>query len=137
MKSSIDKIMVSTGNVTERFEAINSGIKVVAQQEENIRHAMEEQGQGSKQILQAISQVNETSQLVRDASKEMLEGAKEVINEAANLQRTADETSGGMKEMTIGTDEVNKAMLNVNELSIKNKDVIQDLARHVSRFKVE
>jgi methyl-accepting chemotaxis protein len=51
IKSSIDKIMVSTDNVQKKFEAIDSGVKLVSDQEQNIRNAMEEQSQGSKQIL--------------------------------------------------------------------------------------
>ena len=137
MKSSIDKIIMSTGNVTQKFEAINSGIKIVAEQEENIRNAMEEQGQGSKQILEAISQVNEITQLVKSSSMEMLEGAREVINEANNLQRTTEETTGGMNEMSVGTEQVNKAVLNVNELTEKNKEEIQALVKDVLRFKVD
>jgi methyl-accepting chemotaxis protein len=54
IKGSIDKITRSTENVLNKFEAIDSSVKVVAEQEANIRNAMEEQNQGSKQILEAI-----------------------------------------------------------------------------------
>ena len=46
--SSIDKITKSTENVLSKFEAIDTSVRVVSDQEENIRNAMEEQGQGSK-----------------------------------------------------------------------------------------
>ncbi len=54
IKASIDKISLSTDNVLKKFEVIDRGVKIVAEQEENIRNAMEEQDQGSKQILEAI-----------------------------------------------------------------------------------
>ena len=54
MKGSIDKIMQSTSNVTEKFKSIDSSVKTVAEQEENIRCSMQEQEQGSKQLLEAI-----------------------------------------------------------------------------------
>ena len=37
-----------------RFEAIDSSVKTVAEQEGTIRNAMEEQGTGSKQILEGV-----------------------------------------------------------------------------------
>jgi methyl-accepting chemotaxis protein len=64
IKDSIDKITKSTDNVLKKFEAIDGGVKTVSDQEENIRNAMEEQGEGSKQILEAISQLNEATQRV-------------------------------------------------------------------------
>ncbi|MDR0494061.1 MAG: hypothetical protein LBG95_00315 [Treponema sp.] len=41
---------------------------------------MEEQGAGSKQILEAIGQLNEITRQDKDSSTEMLEGAKEIIS---------------------------------------------------------
>ena len=64
IKNSIDKITVSTGKVLNKFEAINGGVKIVSEQESNIRGAMEEQGAGSKQILEAVERLNGISQRV-------------------------------------------------------------------------
>jgi methyl-accepting chemotaxis protein len=62
IKASIDKITKSTGNVLTKFEAIDTSVKTVSQQEENIRNAMEEQEQGSKQLLQSAGGLKETTQ---------------------------------------------------------------------------
>src|SRR5215469_6449686 len=72
IKAAIDKITKSTDNVLKKFEGIDSGVKTVADQEENIRNAMEEQSQGSKQVLNAISAVSEVTQQVKLGSEEML-----------------------------------------------------------------
>ena len=137
IKSSIDKITQSTNNVLKRFEAIDSSVKIVVLQEENIRNAMEEQGQGSAQVLESISLVNETTQMVKGVSLEMLEGAKEVIHEAGNLEKVTQEITGGVNEMTSGADNVNDAVNHVNELSGNNSEHIRLLIKEVSRFKVE
>jgi methyl-accepting chemotaxis protein len=137
MKSSIDKITSSTDNVLQKFEAIDSGVRTVAQQEENIRNAMEEQGHGSKQILEAIGTVNEATQLVKSVSLEMLEGANEVIREADNLEKTTQEITGGVNEMASGAEEINTAVNHINDLSTKNREYIDLLSKEVSRFKVE
>jgi methyl-accepting chemotaxis protein len=137
IKESIDKITHSTGNVLTRFEAIDSGIKIVIQQEENIRHAMEEQGHGSKQILDGVSNVNEITRHVMSGSNEMLEGAKEVIEESENLEKATQEITSGMNEMTTGVEHINIAVNHVNDISGKNREAIDILLREVSRFKVE
>jgi methyl-accepting chemotaxis protein len=137
IKGSIDKITKSTDNVLGKFEAIDSGVKTVADQEENIRNAMEEQGEGSKQILRAIGQLNDITQQVKNGSMEMLEGSKEVISEGKNLENVTEEITGGMNEMAIGSEQINDTVEQVNEISIKNRENIDLLVKEVSRFKVE
>jgi methyl-accepting chemotaxis protein len=137
IKESIDKITKSTENVLTKFEAIDTGVKTVSQQEENIRNAMEEQEQGSKQLLQSAGGLKETTQLVKSGSEEMLEGSQEVMKESHNLEKVTQEITGGMNEMASGADQVNIAVHHVNEISGKNKEAIDSLIKEVSRFKVE
>ncbi|MDR1072938.1 MAG: methyl-accepting chemotaxis protein [Treponema sp.] len=137
IKDSIDKISKSTDSVLKKFEAIDSGVKIVSEQEENIRAAMEEQGAGSKQILEAIGKLNEATQMVKGGSAEMLEGSKQVIHESRNLEMTTQEITGGMNEMATGADQINVAVNRVNEISVLNKENIDVLVKEVSKFKVE
>jgi methyl-accepting chemotaxis protein len=134
---SIKKITVSTDNVLKRFAAIDTGVKTVADQEENIRNAMEEQGQGSKQVLQSASELNGLTQQVKSGSEEMLEGSKEVMNESRNLEKVTQEITGGMNEMASGAEQVNIAVTHVNDISSKNRESIDNLIKEVARFKVE
>ncbi|MDR2576278.1 MAG: methyl-accepting chemotaxis protein [Treponema sp.] len=136
IKDSIDKITSSTENVLTKFEAIDSGVKTVAEQEENIRNAMEEQGEGSKQILRGIGNVNEITSQVKDGSAKMLEGAKEVIQESNNLEKATQEIASGMNEMASGADQINVAVNHVNEISARNREGIDILAKEVEKFKV-
>jgi methyl-accepting chemotaxis protein len=137
IKGSIDKITASTDNVLNKFEAIEDEVKTVSDQESNIRSAMEEQGAGSKQILEAIGQLHEITQQVKGGSTEMLQGSKEVIAESKNLELVSQEITNGMNEMAAGAAQINVAVNRVNELSGQNRDNIDVLVREVSRFKVE
>jgi methyl-accepting chemotaxis protein len=136
IKTSIDKITVSTGNVLTKFEAIDSSVKTVTEQEDTIRNAMEEQGEGSKQILEGIGEVNEITRQVKSGSNEMLEGAREVIQESSNLEKATQEITSGMNEMASGAEQINVAVHHVNEISGKNREGIDALMKEVSRFKV-
>jgi methyl-accepting chemotaxis protein len=98
---------------------------------------MEEQGAGSRQILQGVSTVNETTRHVKSGSEEMLEGSKEVIKEGKNLEMVTQEITGGMNEMASGANQINVAVNEVNTLSAQNRESIDLLIKEVSRFKVD
>jgi methyl-accepting chemotaxis protein len=137
IKESIDKISKSTDAVLNKFESIYGGVKTVADQEENIRNAMEEQSEGSKQILEAVARMNEITQQVKGGSEEMLEGSKQVITEGKNLEMVTQEITNGMNEMATGADQINIAVNQVNNISGQNKENIDILVKEVSRFKID
>jgi len=80
IKSSIDTITKSTEGVLRKFDAIDEGVKIVAGQENNILNAMEEQGQGSRQILQAMGQLKDITQKVKEEACQMVESSKKALS---------------------------------------------------------
>jgi len=136
IKEAIEKITTSTDNVLNKFMAIDSSVKIVAEQGANVRGVMEGQGTGSRQILEGVSNVREITKQVSSGSREMLEGAKEVIYESTNLERVTQEIASGMNEMASGAQEVNVAVDHVNQISEKTRAEIGVLIQEVSRFKV-
>jgi len=75
IKGSIDKITKSTDNVINKFDAIDSSVKTVAEQEGGIVNAMTEQSAGSTQIMQAIAQVNDITSQVKEDARQMVDAA--------------------------------------------------------------
>ena len=136
IKKSVDKIAGSADRVLDKFAAIDHRVKTVAEQGQDIRAAMEEQSQGSRQILEASGQVGDITRQVKGGSLEMLEGSREVIQESKNLEKATQEITDGMNEMAVGAEQVNRAVNNVNDLSDRNRENISSLVRAVSRFKV-
>jgi methyl-accepting chemotaxis protein len=136
IKDAIDKISLSTSGVINKFEAIDRGVKVVSEQENSILSAMEEQGEGSKQILEAMSSLNEVSLVVKGGSEEMLSGSQQVIQESKNLGMATQEITNGMNEMVNGAERINIAVNRVNELSEQNKENIDILVKEVAKFKI-
>jgi methyl-accepting chemotaxis protein len=137
IKSSIDKIMKSTDAVLDRFEVIDSGVKLVSRQEENIRSAMEEQQTGSQQVLDVIARLNDINQQVRNSSTQMRSGSKKIIGESENLGALTSEVSNGVSEISKGADQVNIAVHRISTLSSDNKEHIDTLVSEISKFKVE
>jgi len=133
----MDKITHSTENVLHEFEAIDLNIKNVAEQADSIRIAMEEEEEGSKLLLDGVSNLNQITRQVKDGSEEMAGQSKEVINESRNLERATQEITLGINEMATGANEINIAVHQVNDIGIKNRESIDSLMQEVSWFKVE
>jgi methyl-accepting chemotaxis protein len=136
IKKSIEKITTSIKTILENFKAMENDVKFVADQENSIKEAMQEQREGSKQVLMAISSLNEITQRVMDSSLQMLEGSKSIIDEGYKLNKITQEINGSMKEMAIGTREITVSVEQVNELTVTNKESIEILADEVKEFKV-
>ncbi|MDR1470595.1 MAG: bacteriohemerythrin [Spirochaetaceae bacterium] len=136
IKSSIDKITLSTDSVSSEFESIDGGIKTVARQEESIRGAMEEQGEGSRLILEEIGRLKEITTLVKEGTSQMLEKSKSVIKESKNLEGLSAEIKFSMDEMAAGAGSIISSVRDMNTAGGINKENIDTLVEEVSRFKV-
>jgi methyl-accepting chemotaxis protein len=136
IKSSIDKIIRSADVVLNRFEAVDRGVTIVSEQEDRIRNAMEEQGTGSRQILEAVSRLNESTGMVKTGAKGMLSGSKEMIAESQTLEGVSRELVNGMQGMAAGADQINAVVIRVNEISRENKSNIDALMKEVDKFNV-
>jgi len=136
IKSSIDKITLSTDGVLSKFETIDTGVRTVTEQTENIRDAMEEQSQGSQQILEVLGKLNTLTQQVKSGAEQMLEGSAQVIRESRNLEKATAEIADSMNEMSGGAEQINAAVSRVNGISDQNRAGLDVLVTEVARFKV-
>jgi methyl-accepting chemotaxis protein len=136
IKSSIDKITLSTGSVLSEFESIDGGIKTVARQEGSIRDAMKEQDEGNRLILEEISRLKNITTVVKEGASEMLEKSKAVIKESRNLEGLSAEIKFSMDEMAAGVGNIISSVRDMNTAGGTNKENIDALVEEVSRFKV-
>jgi methyl-accepting chemotaxis protein len=98
--------------------------------------AMKEQSAGSKQILDAVSQLNALTQTVRDGSEQMLKGSKQVIGESRNLETATVKITDDINTMAAGAEQINSAVSHVSEMTLANKNSADALEQAVARFKV-
>ncbi|MCL1812534.1 MAG: methyl-accepting chemotaxis protein [Treponema sp.] len=137
IKTSIDAITKSTSVVLERFSTIEREVNIVSNQETQIRSAMQEQENGSQQILEAIMRLNSVTSEVQKASSDMAGTSKEVLNQSTNLKRISGEVAGEMDDMTQNAEMITSAVTRVLEISQENKENISSLTSDIGRFKVE
>ncbi|MDR2484680.1 MAG: methyl-accepting chemotaxis protein [Treponema sp.] len=137
IKESIDKISMSTNAVLNRFEAIDQHVRIVSEQEEQVRSAMEEQGVGSKNILDNLSKLNDITCIIKEDSAEMLDGSQAIMQASKNLEAVTEVITNGMQEMAAGAKEINHAVNRVSAISDENKQHIDTLVSEISKFKIE
>jgi methyl-accepting chemotaxis protein len=78
IKESINSIAQSTEGILKHFALIEQEVKTVSEQETGILSAMEEQETGGKNILEAISRLNEVTGEVYRASEDMTAECREI-----------------------------------------------------------
>ncbi|MDR1430077.1 MAG: bacteriohemerythrin [Spirochaetaceae bacterium] len=133
---SIAVIQEAANGVLGKFEAIDTGVKTVLDQEENIRNAMEEQTIGTKQILEAVERLNEITRKVKSSASDMQEESGQVIREGKNLKIAAAEISSGVNEIASQVNMVNHSVDHLRKIGNKNRDNIDALGKAVSPFMI-
>jgi len=137
IKEMIDAITKSAAVLQERFEAIDREVQTVSNQESQIRNAMEEQGEGSRQILSAVTQLNTVTGQVRSASSEMTAESREVLKQSTSLKQITADVAGDMDNMTKNADGISNAFKRVQEITGENGENIVALSKDISKFKVD
>jgi methyl-accepting chemotaxis protein len=137
IKDAIDKITTAANEVLQNFEAISEGVRTVTDQETSMRHAMEEQGNESKAMLESMSRLHEITGAVKESAQGMMSGSHGVLQESQTLEQITFEIGNGIQEMAAGAEQINIAVSRVNDISLKNKKEIDMLIAEVSRFKVD
>jgi methyl-accepting chemotaxis protein len=133
---SITQIGKAADGVLDKFGAIDSGVRIVLDQEEQIRNAMEEQSSGSKQILEALERLNDITRRVKSGTSEMQNESKTIIMEGKNLATAAAEISSGIAEIASRAGQVNGSVEYLREIGDKNRDNLETLGKAVSHFTI-
>ncbi len=137
LRDKIEKMTESSQEMQAQFETIFSHTQTVTNQENVIKSAMDEQSAGSKQVIDAMNQINSITMDVRSSAHVMEERSGEVLAEMERLSVLSTQISGAMTEITGGVGDLNGEMQKVNELTAKNSESIANVVAEVSKFKTE
>jgi methyl-accepting chemotaxis protein len=137
IKASIDNITKSSDEVIARFGAIDTEVKTVSEHEMNIRHAMEEQEAGGKQILEAIARLKEITVSVQKGSDDMSKSSGDLVRETDEFIKISNEAITGMNDIVNGAmKEIKTAVTHVTEMSEENNKNFEELRSETVKFKV-
>ena len=97
---------------------------------------MEEQQVGSKQIIDALQSMNNSTAEVKTASSEMTEGNKQILAEIHKLQTATDAIKDSVQEMHIGAERINETGAALSDISGKMAGNIKQIGAEIDLFKV-
>ena len=126
----------STKELQKQFGIIFDLTKQVKQQEEVVMNAMQEQNEGSTQVLEAIRNISESTNNVKSGSEEMVSSGQQVAEEMRMLKSTTANVNSTISEIVSGTDRIEEAIASVNSNSDKNNSSIKQVVTCMERFKV-
>ena len=136
LSGEIETLSASSKTVEEKFNAIFTLAEQVKEMSARLTEAMDEQENGSKEVLTAIKSINTVTIEVQAGSEEMLKGGEGVAEEMQKLDSLTRIITDSMNEMASGAVQINNAVQEVSEITQRNKASIQNLAQEVSKFKV-
>jgi len=138
IKASIDNITKSSNDVLDRFGAIDSGVKTVAEHEQNIRNAMEEQETGGRQILESVGRLKDITVSVKKGAEDMAQSGGDVVNKTGEFIKISNKVVEGMNQIVSGAmTQIKIAVENVNEMNDENNRNFDDLKKETEKFKVQ
>ena len=136
LSGEIEGLSSSSKTVETKFNAIFDLAEEVKDMSRRLTDAMREQENGSREVLVAIKDINSITNEVQMGSGEMLKGSDGVAHEMEKLDGLTRVITDSMNEMAAGAMQISNAVHEVADITQKNKDSIENLAKEVNKFKV-
>lgn len=125
----------STSHGAEQaFEAIYAAVKDAVRLQEEISRAMEEQTQGSRQILEALADVNERTQDVRGSSHDLLETNKAIAAAMESLQAANSQVVEGVRVINAEIEALARVTADIRGLTDTTRSAAQATSMETHRF---
>ncbi|MEL3906356.1 MAG: methyl-accepting chemotaxis protein [Treponema sp.] len=135
LKEKIERVSDVSLSIERRFDTITDLAEQTKNQEHIIMTAMEEQKDGSTQIVKAMQEIERMTEEVKKSSNEMLTGSVLVSNEMKRLSMLSDNIANSMNEMASGAVQISNAETEISDISQTNKQSIRNVVTEVKKFK--
>ncbi|UTC74892.1 methyl-accepting chemotaxis protein [Treponema sp. OMZ 792] len=136
LSKEIESLSSSSKIAENKFDVIFGLSDQVKKMSTSLMEAMKEQEQGSQEILSTIKDITAVTSKVTGGSAEMMAGGKNVAIEMQKLDGLTRLITDSVNEMAAGASQINQATQEVNEISQKNRQSIENLVDEVGKFKV-
>ena len=131
----INQVVEASAKSTESFGEVSTLIAETDSLVKQINAAMEEQQIGSRQILDSLSVMNNSTSEVKTASHEMKEGNEMILKEIQHLQNTTLVIKQSMNEMSIGAKHMNDTSSTLSNISAQVSDAVSKIGQQIDLFK--
>ncbi|MGP1594289.1 MAG: methyl-accepting chemotaxis protein, partial [Treponema sp.] len=136
LSGEIETLSASSKTVEAKFNVIFTLAEQVKEMSTRLTESMDEQENGSHEVLTAIKTISTVTAEVQAGSEEMLKGGEGVASEMQKLDGLTRIITDSMNEMASGAVQISNAIQEVNEITQRNKQSIESLAAEVAKFKI-
>mgnify|MGYP002856451350 CR=1 FL=1 len=137
IRRSIGEVVSSSSEASEAFSAVAKHINQTDVLVSQIKSAMEEQNEGSRQIGDALKAMNNSTLEVQKASKAMSSKNTEVLGEMQHLQDSTQNMQASMHEMSDGAQKINETGESLSGICDDVQIAIEKIDAQIDRFKTE
>ncbi|MDD5810902.1 MAG: methyl-accepting chemotaxis protein [Treponema sp.] len=132
----ITKVVDSANASKISLEKVNSKTQNTAQLVSEIKQAMEEQTEGSKQMLQVLSSMTQTSDNVLSSSREIEKGTNEILSSVSVLKEASQNMSVNFDKIVTSADETKQTTEQLDNLSMRMAVAVWNISNRIDEFKV-
>ena len=118
------------------FIAVYESVSRISEKEDAIVNVMRTQKENSRQVIDAIKNINDITGKIQASSTEMIAGGAQIAQEMQKLSQITHETTESMNEIADNAKEITASVDEVNAVTQENKNSITSLAIEVEKFKV-
>ncbi|MGP1577668.1 MAG: methyl-accepting chemotaxis protein [Treponema sp.] len=136
LSTEIETLSSSSKTVEDKFNVIFTLSEQVKQMSTVLTGTMDEQANGSKEILTTMQKISAATHEVREGAAEMLAGGKRVSREMQILDDLTKEITGSMGKINHEAGAMSTAMQEISDSTIQNESCIENLSEKVDKFKV-
>jgi methyl-accepting chemotaxis protein len=131
----INDVVSASKDSETAFSVVAQKITSTDSMVHQVSQAMTEQGEGSRQVLEALRDMNEISTQVRSASSEMSAGNKAILEEMSRLSESAFEVKSRVDAMAEGAAAIEANVGTVERMAEDTRATIGRLESAIGRFK--
>ncbi len=136
IQASILEVVNGSQDASNAFTIVSNEIGNTNQLVNEIKIAMSEQNEGSKQVIETLRIMNMSASEVSNAAQEMIEGNKLIFQNIAGLQESSNTMKTSMDEMATGAKRINESGEELSEIANRVKDSITEIGEQINQFTV-
>ena len=137
IQAAINMVVQATQHGVQDYANLSKEIRETDTLVQQIKEAMTEQQQGSSQILDALSDMNESTEQVQSASQEITTASQAIINDVDVLQNETKVMGQSMDEMGLSADKMQDAGLTLAGVSKAVEASIEEIGKQIDLFEAE
>ena len=128
------KLSDTTGS---SFSSIVDSVTTVVNIESEVAGSMEEQSNGSKEVLIALKNISEITKRVHSGSDDMLEKSTNILSKMGDLEQTTNNVRKSAKAIALQSSSMTTELKNSLEVLNDNNTAISTMDENLALFKTE